>query len=456
MGRKKGLDGFSTDELMAELAKRVVDEKGGTPTMTDMELGWERLVRGGDRAPPIAAMLSRMKPEKPTAKACPRCGQRTPIKARARERTVRSLAGEVTFSRNYHDCVSCEHGFYPVDRMLGLPEEGEVSEELERRILDFGVNDTFDEAAERWNTHDTELPISSNLVRRVVDRVGRRLEAADERQLQLNLKVPSTERDDLVIVETDGSMLPIRGHEPWKEAKVGVIVRPYKSEKKRRRRRDARYVAVLGPQAEFKGAMENALEVEQVHRAKQIVWVGDGAPANWNLASTLCPQALQILDWYHAIEPMMTCGRSVLGESDPMVRLWRSRSEALLASGDVDGLVDELMDCIVEAKDEHLAAFDDLIRYVRTNESRMRYDEYLAKDFPIGSGIAESAHRHVLQLRMKRAGQRWSLPRARRMARMRAAYRTSGAGRFHRAIRATPPARTTASPPKKRLRASNH
>jgi hypothetical protein len=36
---------------------------------------------------------------------------------------------------------------------------------------------------------------------------------------------------------------------------------------------------------------------------------------------------------------------------------------------------------------------------------------------------------------MKRAGQRWALPNARRMARLRAAYRTAGAWRFYDAIR---------------------
>ncbi|HEY4884312.1 MAG TPA: hypothetical protein VII08_11830, partial [Myxococcales bacterium] len=46
-------------------------------------------------------------------------------------------------------------------------------------------------------------------------------------------------------------------------------------------------------------------------------------------------------------------------------------------------------------------------------------------------------HRHVLQTRMKRAGQRWSLRNARRMARLRAAYRTAGALGFYDAIRRT-------------------
>lgn len=48
---------------------------------------------------------------------------------------------------------------------------------MERRILDFGVNETFASAVERWGIHDP-TSVSSNLVRRVVDRVGARCAAA--------------------------------------------------------------------------------------------------------------------------------------------------------------------------------------------------------------------------------------------------------------------------------------
>ena len=53
----------------------------------------------------------------------------------------------------------------------------------------------------------------------------------------------------------------------------------------------------------------------------------------------------------------------------------------------------------------------------------------------MGSGIVESAHRRVLQVRMKRPGQRWGIQRAGQMVRLRAVYRTAGAHHFHRAIR---------------------
>jgi hypothetical protein len=84
---------------------------------------------------------------------------------------------------------------------------------------------------------------------------------------------------------------------------------------------------------------------------------------------------------------------------------------------------------------ELLDAVENLVRCYRTNANRMKYRLFREDRLPIGSGAVESAHRHVLQTRMKRAGQRWVLRNARRMARLRAAYRTAGALAFYGAIR---------------------
>jgi hypothetical protein len=93
----------------------------------------------------------------------------------------------------------------------------------------------------------------------------------------------------------------------------------------------------------------------------------------------------------------------------PCLPLWQHRAGARLSDGP-DAIVAELMQC-------------------------MKYRLLREEGLPIGSGAVESAHRHVLQTRMKRAGQRWSLRNARRIARLRAAYRTAGALGFYYAIR---------------------
>lgn len=79
------------------------------------------------------------------------------------------------------------------------------------------------------------------------------------------------------------------------------------------------------------------------------------------------------------------------------------------------------------SRQESLEALDNLVRDYRTNQHRMRYALYCEAGYPIASGAAESAHRHVPQVRMKRARQHWSMANARKLAMLRRALRTGGA-----------------------------
>jgi len=425
---------LSDAELVQELARRQV-ARG----KLDLD-AIESFVEGaqseiGEEA--LAATVAALPPEDSTAKPCPKCGKPVPVKTHNRVRHVLTTAGELRWTRNYHYCRRCQLGFNPRDRELNLPEEGELSNAMERRILDFGVNDTFQSAAERWSIH-YPTTISSNLVRRVVDRVGRRCEAASS---ELSLQEACLPRCDeparSLVVAGDGSMLLTR-EESWKEAKVAVVARGEEiiEEKNRRTVSEARYVAVLGGKEEFAASLKAALEAERADEVTNVVWLGDGAPENWTMASELCPFAVQVLDVQHAIQNGMECGKMLLGESDECVPLWERRIRQLLDAPSPDAAIRELMACVPETTNEaEIAALDRLVGYYRRNEARMRYTTFRELGSPIGSGIVESAHRHVLQVRMKRAGQRWAIKRARRMARLRAAYRTAGPRRFHWAIR---------------------
>jgi hypothetical protein len=201
-------------------------------------------------------------------------------------------------------------------------------------------------------------------------------------------------------------------------------------------------VALVGGQADFAPLLEEALHIEALDAVPTVIWLGDGAPSNWLLADQLAPDAIQVLDWHHAVEHAVDCGKVLLGEESPWLAAWHARSEALLAAGDVEAVIAELMECLPYAQNrrghdraECIEALNNLVRYYRNNAQRMKYRLFREHHFPIGSGAIESAHRHVLQTRMKRAGQHWAMRSARRMARLRAAYRTAGPIAVHGAIR---------------------
>ena len=48
------------------------------------------------------------------------------------------------------------------------------------------------------------------------------------------------------------------------------------------------------------------------------------------------------------------------------------------------------------------------IHYFETNRHRMRYAEFRARGYPIGSGTVESACKRVIGAQLKQAGMRWT------------------------------------------------
>jgi hypothetical protein len=425
------LGDLSDADLLNELARR----RAGRGQLGDLD-AIESMIESDQKAlgrEELAVTIAALPREDGTSKPCPKCGTLIRVKNRNRVRHLMTLAGELRLSRNYHYCKECELGFYPRDIELKLPEEGEVSDGMEKRILDFAMNASFQEAAERWDIHYPS-PISSNLCRRVVDRVGRRREKAYSRlALQRAALASPLQPPRFLLIAADGSMLLTREH-GWREAKVAVVARG-EGIIQGKGVLDPRYVAVLGNQDEFRSALRAALEAERADDVMRIVWLGDGAPENWTLAKELCPFAIQILDFIHAVQNAMACGKKLLGENDPGLPLWEARIRQLVDANSPDAAIRELMDCTLDATDEQLAALNQLVGYYRTNAKRMRYTEFREQGLPIGSGIVESAHKHVLQSRMKQAGQRWSVLRGRRMVELRALYRTAGPRRFHWAIR---------------------
>lgn len=422
------LSNLSTEELIGELARRRAAEVPAD--MTAMELEGERDALALKDAT-MAARLSHLSEEEDDRpKRCPRCGTRCRVKAKHRERKLRTLSGEHSYRRNYHYCEGCRSGWYPLDVELGIPESGEVTLELEKRILDFGVTEVFADAAERWSVH-YEMRVSENLVRRVVERVGRQEAASSPTLLQKELRpqrAPSA--DNVLVVGVDGSMLPMRGAEPWREVKVGVVAR----REANRQLAGARYVAALGPPEALKPQLSAALDAEDAERSTA-VWLGDGAPWVWKLAEALLPDAHQVLDWPHVAEHLVDCATALFDDAEPCFLLWLGRARELAWNGEIAALLNELQACLFLVQNEaQREAIRDLIRYCRTNQERMNYKVFREAGFPVGSGVVESAHKHVLQQRMKRAGQHWNPERANTMARLRAAYRTAGPANFHRAI----------------------
>lgn len=68
--------------------------------------------------------------------------------------------------------------------------------------------------------------------------------------------------------------------------------------------------------------------------------------------------------------------------------------------------------------------------YLEKNQHRMRYDEYLAKGYPIASGVIEGACRHIVKDRLERTGMSWVRQGAQAMLELRCLYLTDQGDAF--------------------------
>ena len=145
--------------------------------------------------------------------------------------------------------------------------------------------------------------------------------------------------------------------------------------------------------------------------AQESVFIGDGSKWVWNIARYHFPEAVHIVDWYHAEERLWTVGRSVYGEGTTATKKWVKKRLNHLANGKVDLVISSLSKLSSSNPEvvENEVGIDDNITYFTNNKERMRYNEYREKGYHIGSGIIESACKHVVGQRLKQAGMTWSV-----------------------------------------------
>lgn len=313
------------------------------------------------------------------------CGERVRVRKKAVPRTFKTLSGTHTVFRNQHYCEKCRETFYPRDEELGLPKRGEVSVELERRIGDLILLLPAEEAEQHWNLHYPLCKLSANQFRQTAMRLGKMVEEAEPHLLQSALTPPEETPSETVYFMSDGSMVLLRAEEErlekllgagWREMKLGVVFRHENHLKGEDVTRGiisrARFVGDFS-QEKLKEHLKAAVEIECGSGVKRVVYIADGAPENWAVADAVHPGALQVLDWYHAVQNAMKFAKAFLGEGNATaLELFKAGAESLLAQGEIDLLVRTMMefDCSTESE---LGALDDIVRYLRNNQERMDY-----------------------------------------------------------------------------------
>src|SRR5262249_21134559 len=191
------------------------------------------------------------------------------------------------------------------------------------------------------------------------------------------------------------------------------------------------------PQQDEEGVLHSSLDIvydwllnEVAERnpglAKEVVHLGDGQEALWQARRTHLParNLTDGLDLLHVTPRVWQAAHVFYPEgSDEAEAFGAGRVMRVLgcrAVGVVRGLRRlGTLRGLVGSKKKTLAQ---VCAYLLKNRERMRYDEYLAKGYPIASGVIEGACRHLVKDRMERAGMHWTPAGAQAMLDMRSTY----------------------------------
>jgi hypothetical protein len=130
--------------------------------------------------------------------------------------------------------------------------------------------------------------------------------------------------------------------------------------------------------------------------------LGDGAEWIDQTVAWLFPNALRILDFYHAAERIWAVANARFGEATAGAQRWAHCKLSQLKS--VMAGLRRLKIRSAEGQKVQQAA----INYLHVRQAQMQYGEYQKAGLPIGSGAVESTCKQMVTVRCKQAGMRWS------------------------------------------------
>ena len=148
--------------------------------------------------------------------------------------------------------------------------------------------------------------------------------------------------------------------------------------------------------------------------------VGGGAP--WivgQIEERFGEQGRYLIDFYHVCEYLSAAAKTIAPDA-VAAKAWMEAQKDALKAGRAGAVLKALLlHCeSLDVSDEQ-APVRVRHRYLSARQDQLNYREALAEGLPIGSGEIESAHRYVVQKRLKLPGSWWCAANADHMLALR-------------------------------------
>jgi len=341
-----------------------------------------------------------------------------------------TVFGRVSYRRSYYGCSRCGEKQHRLDQDWGI-RPGEVSPVWGKLLAIAGVEIAFERARRRIQEF-LLVEVSDNTIRKQTQRMG-------EKQVQREAQWIQDSQDEVWLQERerslapaperlygslDGAQVPIG--EEWRELKTlsWYRVAPVYGQEQARAQ-EISYHSEIAAAQDF-GRLLWATGVRRLaDKARELIFVCDGAVWIWNLISHYFPDAVQIVDWFHACKYLTPLAETVFSQATERQN-WLQKVKNWLWQGKIKKVIRACQRYINHSRAAEAA--QRAVTYYTNNQHRMDYAEYRHQGYWIGSGTVESACKQIATARLKIAGARWTISGAIATAKARAAWLSDGDG----------------------------
>lgn len=371
---------------------------------------------------------SQVKADKPQ---CPGCGNPMELHSNSTWKHGTPL-GPVHVPDIYAYCRSCHQACRPLHAALGTDREP-WSLAVEKLALDLCTDESCERASRKLEQHHPGVQIGRTSMLRILHNNGALARGFVQRKLGQAWAQAAEEGCDRqqadvlpeLEVEHDGGMIPVALLEPlaaaqdaepvltpvrrllkrrrnmfWQEVKVGLVQVPGQVQ--------GRLYSVR-PNTELDEAFHDLFALARLKGCRdstQVRGLSDGAQhIRTRLQETFhsC-DFLFILDRPHAREHLTEAGEALAPHTGIDAQQWAEDALQRLERGDAPSVVLELRKAYEATGAEPLRLN---ANYFERNQDAVAYAQYRAKGWSTASSEVESAHRHVVQARIKIPGAWW-------------------------------------------------
>jgi hypothetical protein len=190
--------------------------------------------------------------------------------------------------------------------------------------------------------------------------------------------------------------------------------------------RESEDYSILNAASQTFEFLKDQFDIRNANGKKDCIFLMDGQKSLWNKKKEFFGKraGTEILDLIHVNGYLWDAAKVIHANNEKQQLVFMKDRVLRMLQGQAGRVIGGIKQTATKLnlKGNKLKKIESVCTYLDNNKKRMRYDEYLAKGYPIATGVIEGACRHYIKDRMERTGMRWIMDGAQAMLHMRSTF----------------------------------